>query len=256
MKERGITELISLLSDLTGYVLSDSHPRVQSEMIVKKVREIFDVDAAIIRLIEGNELVVLASDGVPSENLLPHLQADEGMGSEIIKTRSPKKIFDVFADPLTVKMLNRNKNEFRFISYAGAPLIINDRVIGIIGIYRINIKADFSESELEQLQLVANQVAIRLENVRLYNDLRKNTDSLKKEINQREITERELRSAKQDAEQSDNLKSEFLAMVSHEIRTPVNTIINYSTLMKNEFANETEENNIFLMPSITVAVAL
>ena len=44
----------------------------------------------------------------------------------------------------------------------------------------------------------------------------------------------ELRIAKEMAERSDKLKSEFLAQVSHEIRTPINSILSFSTLIRDE----------------------
>lgn len=44
--------------------------------------------------------------------------------------------------------------------------------------------------------------------------------------------EKELRKAKQSAEESDRLKSAFLANLSHEIRTPMNGIVGFSELLQ------------------------
>ena len=46
--------------------------------------------------------------------------------------------------------------------------------------------------------------------------------------------ENKLIDAKEKAEESDRLKSAFLANVSHEIRTPMNGIIGFSSLLKDE----------------------
>lgn len=54
------------------------------------------------------------------------------------------------------------------------------------------------------------------------------------DITERKRTERALISAKEKAEKSDRMKTEFLAQTSHEIRTPVNTILTYSALLKEE----------------------
>ncbi len=51
--------------------------------------------------------------------------------------------------------------------------------------------------------------------------------------NQKKMTE-ELIAAKEHAERSDNIKTEFLAQMSHEVRTPLNVLLSYSTYIKEE----------------------
>jgi len=52
------------------------------------------------------------------------------------------------------------------------------------------------------------------------------------DISDRKAYEKELIIAKEKAEKSDKLKSEFLAQMSHEIRSPLNVILNFSDLLK------------------------
>jgi signal transduction histidine kinase/CheY-like chemotaxis protein len=54
------------------------------------------------------------------------------------------------------------------------------------------------------------------------------------DITNRERAKRELITAKEKAEESDQLKSAFLSNMSHEIRTPMNAIIGFSDLLKEE----------------------
>ena len=62
------------------------------------------------------------------------------------------------------------------------------------------------------------------------------------DITDRKIYEEELVNAKLKAEAADNLKSEFLAQISHEIRTPINTILSFVSLIEAEiFDDMTEE---------------
>ena len=72
----------------------------------------------------------------------------------------------------------------------------------------------------------------------------------------RDITEsveaaRKLKKAKEEAEQSEYLKTSFLANISHEIRTPLNAIVGFSQIIteaespedKAEFQRIIQENN-------------
>ena len=51
----------------------------------------------------------------------------------------------------------------------------------------------------------------------------------------------QLISSKAKIESSDKLKSEFLAQISHEIRTPINSILSYTNLLKTEVSDGLEE---------------
>ena len=53
----------------------------------------------------------------------------------------------------------------------------------------------------------------------------------------------ELRNAKEKAEESDRLKTAFLANVSHEIRTPMNGILGFTNLLKKNDIPENEKNS-------------
>ncbi|MFO7656013.1 MAG: PAS domain S-box protein [Bacteroidales bacterium] len=54
------------------------------------------------------------------------------------------------------------------------------------------------------------------------------------DITERLKADNELRLAKERAEESDRLKSAFLANISHEVRTPLNGIIGFTSMLKNE----------------------
>jgi predicted ATPase/signal transduction histidine kinase len=70
----------------------------------------------------------------------------------------------------------------------------------------------FDEVRIKVLEMLSSQVAISLENARLYDRLRQTNESLA--------------NALAKAEESARLKSQFLANTSHELRTPLNAIIN------------------------------
>ena len=62
------------------------------------------------------------------------------------------------------------------------------------------------------------------------------------DVSERESTRQALIQAKEEAEKSDRLKSEFLAQVSHEIRTPINSIMSFASLIKEEVEKDITED--------------
>jgi PAS domain S-box-containing protein len=62
------------------------------------------------------------------------------------------------------------------------------------------------------------------------------------DITDKKIAEEQLIGAKERAEQSDRLKSEFLAQMSHEIRTPLNVILSFTSMMKDELQDQVDED--------------
>ncbi|MEW6702242.1 MAG: PAS domain-containing sensor histidine kinase [Bacteroidota bacterium] len=61
------------------------------------------------------------------------------------------------------------------------------------------------------------------------------------DISDKKKIEEDLIEAKDRAEQSDRLKSEFLAQMSHEIRTPLNVILSFTGMMKDELQDKVDD---------------
>ena len=78
------------------------------------------------------------------------------------------------------------------------------------------------------------------------------------EITDLKIMERKLRLAKEEAEESNRIKSAFLANMSHEIRTPLNAIVGFSSILATDVSEEArveylsiiEQNNELLLQLI------
>jgi len=64
---------------------------------------------------------------------------------------------------------------------------------------------------------------------------------VKEDITKRKMMESEIIKAKEKAENSEKLKSEFLAQMSHEIRSPINVILSFSNLIKTELEGKLSE---------------
>lgn len=91
------------------------------------------------------------------------------------------------------------------------PMMDRRQCIGFVGFDSVRKHHVYSQAEMHLLRLFAQSVT----NVKL-----------------RQAMEEQLVNAKEQAEESDRLKSAFLANMSHEIRTPMNGIIGFAELLK------------------------
>mgnify|MGYP001361135324 CR=1 FL=1 len=71
--------------------------------------------------------------------------------------------------------------------------------------------------------------------------LMKGTISFGMDITEHKKLEEELRIAKEKAEQSDKMKLEYLANMSHDLRTPMNAIIGFSDLLRTNNLTKTDK---------------
>jgi signal transduction histidine kinase len=90
-----------------------------------------------------------------------------------------------------------------------APMLWEGQGIGAIWVGRDHVSS-FTEKEIALLKTFADQAAIALGNVRLFNEIQEKNRQL-------EIASRH--------------KSEFLANMSHELRTPLNAIIGFTRIV-------------------------
>ncbi|NPA06890.1 MAG: GAF domain-containing protein [Chloroflexi bacterium] len=91
----------------------------------------------------------------------------------------------------------------------GLPLRVGNRVIGVLDVQSRHAYA-FRPDDVRALQLLADQLAVAVENARAY------------ELNRRAL---------ENLRRADELKSQFLANMSHELRTPLNSIIGFSRII-------------------------
>lgn len=95
-------------------------------------------------------------------------------------------------------------------SWLGVPLMVDDRVVGIVMVQSYKSNVIYDQSDLQLLEYVSEHLALAIDRYEVQSKLIK---------------------AKEHAEESDRLKSAFLSNLSHEIRTPMNAIVGFTEMM-------------------------
>lgn len=128
-------------------------------------------------------------------------------------------------------------------SFALVPGIAGSRLACVLCADNGDEPYDFHASALRFLQALASQTAMAMENASLVDELKRNND--------------ELATANSKLRELDTLKSQFLSVATHELRTPLSVILGYSTMLSESLQDRlTEDEKDTLRESVVACKRL
>jgi|GEM_PF-326360 len=191
-----INQRLNLISRLSSEIVGWLPLEKQVQGMIAQVQRAFGVDAVIVRLIEEQHLKLLSAVGIPAEQLVDTIPMNEGIAERILQQKRSvtyKNIRESFSILLEREKEQPQAPSYKFTSYAGAPLIIGHTVVGIIGLYTQFREMEFSTTDLEHLQIVANHIAVAVANNKLFQEVRQQNTELTQRIEEQKRTEQLLR---------------------------------------------------------------
>jgi diguanylate cyclase (GGDEF)-like protein/PAS domain S-box-containing protein len=144
--------------------------------LLEQCQHIAPVDCFYVSLYDQeNELVTIAyyyENGEHSSGISRDVQQNPGLTGVVIQTRKMLYLPDTFNTeyPPPTRVLRSGNTYAR--SYIGIPLILRDKVIGVLSIQSYKPNA-YTPHQLRIMEMIAIQAAIAIENARLYSEVQR-----------------------------------------------------------------------------------
>jgi signal transduction histidine kinase/DNA-binding LacI/PurR family transcriptional regulator/putative methionine-R-sulfoxide reductase with GAF domain len=177
-------EQLAALSQASQAVTASLEPNQVLAEIVSLANEVVDTDYTGVVLVDETGHIGQTAENLPGIEALKYRVRDGGFTSWIVRLRRAVVIDEVGADGTVYPSLGegapRKANpiivQARVKSFAGLPLMVKDRLLGVIYLHSLHPRA--FGGQLFLLTAFANQVAIALENARLFQAEQQQTQRL------------------------------------------------------------------------------
>jgi len=184
-------------------------------LIAQAATELTDTEASSIMLVDKDtgELRFEAINGTKKEEMKPLTVPLEGsIAGWIAREGKPLLVPEVRQDPRFYSQVDET-TDFETRSILGVPLQVKGEVIGVLE--AINKTGDeiFTQDDMQTLSTLAAHATIAIENARLVTETQK---------------------AYEELSELDRLKSDFVAIASHELQTPLAVILGYASFLREE----------------------
>jgi signal transduction histidine kinase/CheY-like chemotaxis protein len=171
---------------------------------------------------KGEVLRLEGAVGLPQEVPLGYaVTANEGVVGHVLRCGQALLVEDVGRDARLMGLSLVRKNQYDNPSFLSVPIRAGGHTLGVLNLSEKVGGIPFQSSDLEVAGLLCNQLAIALEKARLFDEIQESYQRL---------------------QQVDRLKSEFINIAAHELRTPLSIILGYALMLREELQGSLQEH--------------
>jgi len=147
------------------------------DRIAKSVKKLINYDAFMVLLLDEREGVLRSRFSLRYDERAqaPSLSLDQGITGAAATTRRTVLVGDICNDSRYVESHPGIRSEI------AVPLIVQDRVIGVMDLESERVNS-FTEDHARTLSLIAPQIAISIENARLYEEIAQRERAIQQDL--------------------------------------------------------------------------
>jgi signal transduction histidine kinase len=199
---------------------------------MKWAEEFMDAEASSVYELnrERNEIFIRLARGEKREPVRGiRLNLGEGIAGWVVKTGRPVVSQDVSKDKRFSDKYDK-KTGFKTTSMICVPLIAKDEPIGALQVINKKSKKPFTQADFRLLTGMAQQIAVAMENAKLYQRLEEDFA----------LTTQELKITQEKLIRSERLMAmgHLVQGVAHEIRNPIMTIGGFAQRLKKDLEED------------------
>ncbi|MBD2246126.1 ATP-binding protein [Nostoc sp. FACHB-888] len=210
---------LKLLFDTANDLLSSQEPVLLIDSVYRKLREQIGIEVYLNYLVEHNSQVMRlgSSSGISPEvaKEIESLAFGQGVSGNVALSRHSIALENVQQSTDSHTEFIRSLGITAYYAY---PLIAQGRLLGTLS-FGSRTRLSFTENQKGMMQAVCDQIAIAMERASLIASLQQQTEQL---------------------QEANRMKDEFLGILSHELRSPLNAILGWAQLMKRSKLSETQ----------------
>ena len=209
---------LNLLFDTANDLLSSQQPVALIDRVYQKLRDQIALDVYFNYLVEDNSQVMRLESysGISLElaNQIESLEFSKTVCGTVAQERCAIALENVqqSIDPQTELI-----RSLGITAYYAYPLIAQGRLLGTLS-FGSRTLLSFTDNQKGMMQAVCDQIAIAMERASLIASLQQQTEQL---------------------QEANRMKDEFLGILSHELRSPLNAILGWAQLLQRSKLNET-----------------
>lgn len=163
----------------------------------------------------------------------------------VLRTARPEMVFDVPDEALATAA--RDEHHLALLralglrSYVIVPMIARGRTLGAITFVTADSSRRFGPIDVVMAEDLARRAAMAVDNARLHAEAVDARAAAEAALVESELATEALRDARDVAEEALKVRTNFLATMTHEVRTPLNAVVGYMQLLELELAGELTE---------------